>query len=219
MNEHDLRHLAVIVGTAPEHPHDVGRAARASVGKAGAIARAAFALVPGLRAFSWLDPGLDALIASVADPVATRAFADGARALAVVAADVGVSLRLCGRTDGLPIGDAGRPAPGPDARTLLWFQRYSGRDEIVRAAGRFLAAYPDRTLADDELDAWLDTAGIPDPDLMLYVGGALEPRDVLLWQASYAEISHTAEPMSTFSADGLRHAVADYFERQRRFGR
>jgi len=219
MGEHELRHLAVITGTAPDHPEDIGAAVHASCGKAGEIAREAFALAPGLRAFSWLDPGLDRLLARAGTPVAASACADGARALAIVAARLGVSLRLCGRTDDLPGVARDQPAPAEGGRTMLWFQRYSGRDEIVRAAGSFIAAHPGASLLDGELDAWLDTAGIPDPDLLLYVGGSLEPRNVLLWQGSYAEISHTPEPIATFSADGLRRAFLDYQDRQRRFGR
>ena len=216
MGGNELRHLAVISGTAPEQREEVRPAVMASCGKAAEIARAAFALVPGLRAFSWLDPGLDSLLSSAAD--ATTACAAGARTLAAAAVELGASLRVCGRTDDLPDA-ANEPAGAVSARTLLWFQRYSGRNEIVRAAGRYLAAHPDTPLADGELDAWLDTAGIPDPDLLLYVGGSLEPRNVLLWQGSYAEISHTAEPMTAFSAAGLRRAVADFNDRQRRFGR
>ena len=219
MSEHDLRHLAVITGTAPKHPEDIRRAVLASCDKAAEIAREAFALVPGLRAFSWLDPGLDSLLSRATASAAARVCIEGALALATVAADLGISLRLCGRTDDLSGVSPGLSAPAAGARTLLWFQRYSGRDEIVRAAGRFLAAHPGVSLADDELDAWLDTAGIPDPDLLLYVGGPLEPRDVLLWQGSYAEISHAPEPITTFTADGLRRAVNDYYDRQRRFGR
>jgi len=215
MGDHDLRHLAIVTGTAPEHPEHLGRAVLASCGKAREIAQDAFSLVPGLRAFSWLDPGLDKLLARAAAPAAASACADGARALATAAADLGVSLRLCGLTDDLPGREPDQSAGG---RTLLWFQRYSGRGEILRAAERFLAAHPGTTLADGELDAWLDTAGIPDPDLVLYVGGSLEPRDALLWQGSYAEISHTLQPMAAFSSADLRRAVADYFDRQRRFG-
>jgi len=219
MSDLELRHLAVITGTAPGRTEDIGRAVLASCDNAARIAREAFDLVPGLRAFSWLDPGLDGLLDLVAAPAAADACSAGARALAVVAADIGVTLRLCGRTDDLPAAALDQPARTEAGRTLLWFQRYSGRDEIVRAAGRFLAAQPGLKLADGELDAWLDTAGIPDPDLLLYVGGALEPRDVLLWQGSYAEISHTPEPMSRFSPADLHRAVSDYYDRQRRFGR
>lgn len=219
MSEHELRHFAVVTGSAPEHPEDLVRSVRACCERAAACAREAFAFIPGLRAFSWLDPGLDGLLARAAAPAAARACTIGAEALALVAADLGVTLRLCGRTDDLPVVRAGRDAAAGEERTLLWFQRYSGQDEIVRAAGRFFEARPGATLGDGELDAWLDTAGLPDPDLLLYVGGSLEARDVLLWQGSYAEISHSPEPMAGFSAAGLRRAVADYFARQRRFGR
>jgi hypothetical protein len=219
MSEHDLRHLAVITGTVPEHPEDIRRAVLASCDNAAETAREAFALVPGLRAFSWLDPGIDSLLSRATAAAAARICVEGARALATVTADLGISLRLCGRVDDLAGAALGHAAGAADDRTLLWFQRYSGRDEIVRAAGRFFAAHPGLRLADDELDGWLDTAGIPDPDLLLYVGGPLEPRDVLLWQGSYAEISYTPKPMSAFSAADLSHAIADYYDRQRRFGR
>lgn len=219
MSENDLRHLAVITGTSPEKPEDIGRAVLASCGKAAEIAREVFAFVPDLRAFSWLDSGLDGVLARATAPVATSACAAGARALAVVAADLGISLRLCGRVDDLPGAEHEQPSPAAGGRTLLWFQRYSGRDEIARAASRFFMAHPTTALADGELDAWLDTAGIPDPDLLLFVDGSLEPRDALLWQGSYAEISHTPEPISALTATGLRRVISDYFERQRRFGR
>jgi hypothetical protein len=219
MSGHELRHLAVITGTAPEHPEDLERAVLASCGKAGEIAREAFALVPGLRAFSWLDPGLDGLLSRAPAPAAARACAGGARAFAAMAADLGATLRLCGGTEGVPGAAPGAPGGIGSDRMLLWFQRYSGRDEIVRAAGRFFEAHPGAKLDDGDLDAWLDTAGTPDPDLLLYVGGSLEPRDVLLWQGSYAEISHTPETMERFSSDGLRRAVSDFAARQRRFGR
>jgi hypothetical protein len=219
MGEHDLRHVAVITGSAPEHPEDIGRAVLASCGKAREVAREAFSLVPGLRAFSWLDPGLDNLLSRAPDPPAALACAEGARALATAATELGVSFRMCGRTSELPDAALRRSEGAANERTLLWFQRYSGRDEIVRAAGNYLAAHPDTPLADGELDAWLDTAGIPDPDLLLFVGGSLEPRDALLWQGSYAEISHSRRPMAAFSSGDLRDAVADYYDRQRRFGR
>jgi hypothetical protein len=219
MSENQLRHLALIVGSPPEHPDDPGRAVRASVARADACARAAFGLLPALDAFSWLDPGLDELLARAPAGRAAGACADGARELAATAAALGAALRLCGRVEGLPAATPGLAPPASGGRALLWFQRYGGRDEILRAAGRFLAQHPGAPLADGEFDAWLDTAGVPDPDLLLYVGGPREPRDVLLWQGSYAEISYTPRPISAFSDADLRQAVADYAERQRRFGR
>jgi hypothetical protein len=219
MGDIELLHLAVIGSTVPWDQDDLDRTVRSSCAKAAEIAREAFALIPGLRAFSWIDPALDNLLSRAAAPAAARASADGALALGKAAAELGLALRVCGRTEDLPAAHAARQAP-PDARgTLLWFQRYRSRDEIVRAAGRFFAAHPGAQLADGDLDAWLDTAGLPDPDLLIHVGGALEPRDALLWQGSYAEISHEPGPLSAFAAVGLRRAVADFRDRQRRFGR
>lgn len=214
----DLRHLAVIAVPDGELAGDPGPAVLACCGHAAQTARQAFELVPGLQAFSWLCPTLDRLLARSPAPAAAAACAAGARALAAAADGLGAALRVCGKVDDLP-GSPARAGRGTDGRTLLWFQRYSGRDEIVRAAGRFFQAHPGHVLSDDGLDAWLDTAGLPDPDLLVYAGGALEPRDALLWQGSYAEIWHTPEPGLPFSAANLRLAVADYHERQRRFGR
>jgi len=218
MVAHDLRHLAFVDGSAPRHRADIARAVGSSCERAALAAREAFSIVPGLQAFSWLSPGIDRLLERASNPVADRACTDGGRVLAAAAAELGASLRLCGR-----IVDRARPTPGQPAaaaaRTLLWFRDYSGRDEIVRAAGRFFSEHPGGTLADGELDAWLDTAGVPDPDLVLYAGGPLEPRDVLTWQGSYAEIWHTPEPSPESPAGDVRMAVADYLKRQRRFGR
>ncbi len=218
MGEHDLRHLAVISGSTPERADDLRATVLASCAKGSEIAREAFALVPGLRAFSWLDPGLDEMLLSSATPLAAAAYAGGAQLLANTAADLGVALRVCGRTDDLPPAIV-RTAHSDDSRTMLWFQRYSGRDEIVRAAGRYFEANPGTPLPDGDLDRWLDTAGIPDPDMLLYIGGPLEPRDVLLWQGSYAEISHTPKSFAEFTPADLRIAITNYTHRQRRFGR
>jgi hypothetical protein len=208
-----LRHLAIVAATAPPEPADPGTAVAACCAKAAELARSAFAAVPGLQAFSWLAPGVDRLPGAGA----AAAGAEGARLLARTAAELGAALRLCGRVDDLP-PDA-LPAAAPAARTLLWYRRYGGRDEIVRAAGRFFAAHPGRALDDAGLDEWLDSAGVPDPDLLVFAGGALEPHDVLLWQGSYAEIWHTPLEWPALGDADVRRAVADFVARDRRFGR
>lgn len=217
MGKHELRHLAVIAGTAPRGA-DAAGAILASCAKAADIARAAFAAVPGLRAFSWAAPAVDRLLAHAAAPAAARAKTKAERALAETAAALGAALRICGR-DASPAGELALTPGAEDARTLLWFRSYGGRDEIVRAAGRFFAARPGRRLEDGELDAWLDTAGVPDPDLLLFAGGPLEPHDTLLWQGSYAEIWHTTADWTAFTEADLKGALEDYHARHRRFGR
>jgi hypothetical protein len=218
MSGNELRHLAVIDSPSPARAADPTAAVLASCARAAGVARLAFAAEPGLLAFSWVDPGLDGLLRG-AGPAASTACAAGVRALGTAAAELGAALRVCGRTDDLGVCDPPPTAGGARERTILWFQRYSGRDEIVRAAVRFRANRPGETLADGELDAFLDTAGVPDPDLLLYVGDPLEPRDALLWQGSYAEIVHGRGSTGSLSAADLSGAVAEYRDRQRRFGR
>lgn len=212
-----LRHLAVIATPQAAFGDEPGPAVLASCNHAARIARLAFDRVPALEAFSWLCPDLDRLLERSLAQAAAEACAGGALALQAVAAQVGAAFRVCGRIDDLPAAALGKPAPLASSRTLLWYQRYSGRNEIVRAAERFFLAHPGRELSDGELDRWMDTADLPDPDLMVFAGGALEPRDVLIWQGSYAEIWHT--PSASFEAEQLGKALADYNERQRRFGR
>jgi len=219
MGETELRHVAVIGAPEPGEPGTLESAVRSSCTKAGDIAREAFAQIPGLLAFSWIDAGLDALLQRSPTAAAARACAPGAEMLAAVAGELGVALRVCGAAADLPALPAPSTGDRDTGRTLLWFQRYSARDEIVRAAGRFLAAHPGQKLTDGGLDDWLDTAGVPDPDLLIHVGGTLEPRDALLWQGSYAEICHEPGPLSAFTTAGLHRAVADFRDRQRRFGR
>ena len=216
-----LRHLAVIAGGPLDISDAAADAVRAACRKAAAMAIEAFTAVPALRAFSFFAPGIDRLLA---DPASAAAGVGGcveaAPLLEEAAARCGASLRICGRGDGLPEA-LGRHAvrPAVDAeRTLLWFLRYGGRDEIARAATLYFRNRAGATLGDDELDAWLDTAGVLDPDLVVLSGGPFEAPDALVWQASYAELWHTETPWSSFTAEDLRRAVADYHTRQRRFG-
>ncbi len=222
MAENQLRHLAVVAEGAFAAPGPAARGPGDAIARAAARATEAFALVPGLEAYSFVAPEIDRLLG---DPGLLPAVAAdclrGGRELAAAAQALGATLRLCGRLEGLPgeLRALGGGADGAQGRTVLWFLRYSGREEIARAATRFARAHPGKLLADSDLDAWLDTAGVPDPDLIVLAGGELEPRDALLWQGSYAEYWHAATPWSRFDVEDLRRAVAGYRERQRRFGR
>jgi undecaprenyl pyrophosphate synthase len=224
MQESHLRHLAVIAGGTLGSSGEAAVTVREACRLAATMAPEAFAAAPGLRAFSFLAPGIDRLLAEPASAAsALRACAEAAPILQESAARCGATLRLCGRTGGLPeplARHAGHPptAGAGAGRTLLWFLRYGGRDEIARAAARFFGARPGATLADDDLDAWLDTSGVPDPDLIVLAGGALEAPDALVWQGSYAELWHSATDWAAFTAEELRRAVADFAARQRRFG-
>lgn len=217
-----LRHLAVVADGALGPPDAPGGGAAAAISRAAAVAAAAFAEAGELEAISFVAPGIDRLLGDPARRAgALQECLAGGRDLAEAASRLGASLRLCGRTEELSADllALGAPAGPAGERTILWFLRYGGRDEIARAATRWLRAHPGRPLGDDDLDAWLDTAGVPDPDLIVLAGGALEPPDALVWQGSYAEIWHTPTSWAGFGPEELRRALADYRERQRRFGR
>lgn len=101
---------------------------------------------------------------------------------------------------------------------------YGGRDEIVRAARRIAAATAAGRLDPATLDeaafaAQLDTAGMPDPDLVIRTSGEQRVSNFLLWQVAYAEFVFPEVLWPDFSAEHLREALAAYAGRERRFGR
>ena len=100
---------------------------------------------------------------------------------------------------------------------------YGGRDEIVRAARKLVEDYRanDKDVAsiDESLFAgYLDTAGIPDPDLMIRTSGELRLSNYLLWQLAYAEFYVTDCLWPDFDQKELEKAIVAYNSRERRFG-
>lgn len=102
------------------------------------------------------------------------------------------------------------------ARTLNIALNYGGRDEIVRACNRLLEK---GERADEAaFAAALDTAGDPDPDLIIRTGGELRISNFLLWQAAYAELYFTDVLWPDFGPAELDAAVEDFYRRKRRYG-
>ncbi len=96
---------------------------------------------------------------------------------------------------------------------------YSGREEIVEAARRAMAA----GIAPADLDearfaGFLYTAGQPDPDLLIRTSGELRVSNFLLWQIAYAEIWVTDTLWPDFRCRHLLEAIAAYQKRDRRYG-
>jgi undecaprenyl diphosphate synthase len=96
---------------------------------------------------------------------------------------------------------------------------YGGRREITRAVQRALATgiRPDE-LTEDLIDQHLDTAGLPDLDLVIRTGGEFRLSNFLLWQAAYAEYYSTPICWPDFGRDELYQAFAEFGRRVRRFG-
>jgi undecaprenyl diphosphate synthase len=96
---------------------------------------------------------------------------------------------------------------------------YGARDEIARAVQRLVAdGVPASDVTPELIDRYLDTAGLPDPDLIIRTGGEMRLSNFLLWQSAYAEYYSTGVCWPDFSPDELYQAFADYACRARRFG-
>ena len=109
--------------------------------------------------------------------------------------------------------------------TDLHFQialNYGSRDEITRAVNRMLedqkAGKLETPVSEDTISGYLDTAGLPDPDLMIRTSGELRLSNYLLWQLAYSEFYFTDVPWPDFKKEELVKAIEKYNERDRRYG-
>ncbi len=101
---------------------------------------------------------------------------------------------------------------------------YGGRQEIVDAVKRLARRikqgelHPDE-ISDRTLSGQLDTAGQPDPDLVIRTGGEFRISNFLLWQIAYAELYITKTSWPDFRKPQLVEALWDYIHRERRYGK
>lgn len=103
--------------------------------------------------------------------------------------------------------------------TVSFALNYGGRDEILRAVKKAICAgVKSEELTEETFSSFLDTAGIPDPDLIIRTGGQLRLSGYLPWQGIYAELYFTSILFPDFSPEELDRAIIDYQERDRRFG-
>jgi len=141
-----------------------------------------------------------------------------------------IRLMSVGNRDRLP--DAVRQAlentikatSGNARLTLNLALSYGARDELVRAvkkisSGCVRGEISSESICEQTITDNLDTRGIPDPDLLIRTGGEARLSNFLLWQLSYAEIYFTDVMWPAFRRDIFYKALADFQERERRFGR
>lgn len=95
---------------------------------------------------------------------------------------------------------------------------YGGRDEIVRAVNRYMAAHPGEPISEASLTNSLDTAGIPDPDLIIRTGGEYRISNFLMWESAYSEFIFSDVLWPDFSEKDIDSAIEEYRHRDRRFG-
>jgi undecaprenyl diphosphate synthase len=97
---------------------------------------------------------------------------------------------------------------------------YSGRNEIIRAVRKAMESRSNPTeLTEENFNDYLDTAGLPQPDLIIRTSGERRLSNFLLWQAAYAELYFTDTLWPDFDRDELMLAIQDFQGRERRFGR
>lgn len=144
-------------------------------------------------------------------------------------AERGIRFRVIGRLAGLPSSTQAVLKKAMDesaANTrlqLVLALNYGARTEIADAASaiaREAAAgrLSPETVDEEAVAARLYTAGIPDPELLIRTSGEFRLSNFLLWQLSYAEIHISPKLWPDFNRDDFAAAIADYNERERRFG-
>jgi undecaprenyl diphosphate synthase len=141
----------------------------------------------------------------------------------------GVKIRVIGARAGLEadllrlIDDAVELTKDNTALNLTIAFNYGARDEIARAARRIAEDVASGALAPSEVTperfgGYLDTAGLPDPDLLIRTSGELRLSNFLLWQLAYSEFVFVDVYWPDFSRELFEAAIAEYQRRSRRFG-
>ncbi len=143
--------------------------------------------------------------------------------------DTDIKLMAIGDTEKLPqrvrdvLADVIKRTSENKGMVLNLALSYGGRDEIIHAVKRLLKDsksldIDEKTITKDFFAEYLDTANIPDPDLLIRTSGEYRLSNFLLWQLAYTELYFTDVLWPDFSKNNLIEAIIDYQQRERRFG-
>lgn len=121
------------------------------------------------------------------------------------------------------IGRLERETKDNTGLTFVIAVNYGGRDEITRAAAKMALDCQEGRLdasqiTESVMASYLDTAGMPDPDLLIRTSGEIRLSNYLLWQLAYTEIYVTDCLWPDFNQEELEKAIVQYNSRERRFG-
>lgn len=141
----------------------------------------------------------------------------------------GVRLQVIGERGRLPpdiqslVERAERETRANVRLTLIMALSYGGRQEILSAARRLAEEAAAGRLDPADLDErlferQLFTEGVPDPDLVIRTSGEQRLSNFLLWQSAYSELVFVDKLWPDFGKDDLAAAVAEYTQRDRRYG-
>ena len=117
------------------------------------------------------------------------------------------------------IADLERESREQDGLNFTIAINYGSRDEIRRAVQKIAAeGIRPEDITEEVISEHLDTAGIPDPDLLIRTSGELRLSNYLMWQLAYAEFYFTDVHWPDFDREELKKAVERYNQRERRYG-
>jgi undecaprenyl diphosphate synthase len=120
--------------------------------------------------------------------------------------------------------DEGEALTRPNNRLNLTLAlNYGGRADIVQAARRAaeevrLGRLDIADITEERFGGWLQTEGLPDPDLMLRTSGEQRVSNFLLWQSAYSEFVFIDTPWPDFAKRDLESAINEFGRRERRYG-
>ena len=140
-----------------------------------------------------------------------------------------VSLRMIGDTSRMPASALNRlnqciaDTSHCNGLTLVLALSYSARWDITHAAADIarqaaLGTIDPADITDDVFAQHLSTAFIPDPDLLIRTGGDMRISNFMLWEIAYSELVFTPVFWPDFTKQDFARAIADFQQRQRRFG-
>jgi len=141
----------------------------------------------------------------------------------------GVRLRVIGERSDLSanivelIEECEKRTAGNTRLDLIIALSYGGRTEIANAAKKVAEKAVDSELSLDQIDenlleSYLETSGIPDPDLLIRTSGEKRISNFLLWQLAYAEFIFLDTLWPDFTEEDFASAISEYGSRERRFG-
>lgn len=138
----------------------------------------------------------------------------------------GVKIKIIGDIASFDTGlqkslhDVVKATQGNTKITTTFALNYGGRDEIVRAINRWQEdTTTNAPLSKEMFSQYLDTAGTPDPDLIIRTGGEERMSGFLLWQSEYSEFYFPKFLMPDFTPARLDEAIAEFARRKRNFGK
>jgi undecaprenyl diphosphate synthase len=140
-----------------------------------------------------------------------------------------IRLRHLGQREGLPesvLTELDRSVEISSGNTGMWLNlalNYGGRAEVTKAVRAIAAGVAEGKIALEQIDQQvisdsLDTAGLPDPDLLIRTAGEMRVSNFLLWQVSYAEFYVTETLWPDFDEKSFIEAIRAFANRHRRFG-